>query len=634
MKLLKSTCEAFKKGRFQEQLVRVNRSYEKADYFIVKEIPSPNIEKWGVWEPETNKVRRNNSNIYFCWHFMMDEKSTLLQCYNALRLWEYCADAKDNNDDVQNTKYKQTATGKLSLNYNFRLDIRDLGEDEELSPEGDDDKIRNLVDRSVAYADERILFDAMDALEQKTAISATVKNLVVDWYLINSQQIEEKENMSQAEKEALFEELVSNEEVLQTSAKELREKNFMENQPIISRDDWVEKFKQWLQQHGVKSVSDYCTYLNNISNNNRNSVDVFSIRNDEQLVSFRKSLEDDEKYYAWAQQNNKQITNSHSALNKYEDFLKELIPHAHNRIIFGAPGTGKSYHLKKEVEKYFDAGNYVRVTFHPEYSFFDFVGSYKPVMAGNNILYRFVPGPFAQILRKAQQQPEKRFCLIIEEINRARVAAVFGDIFQLLDRDDQGLSEYDIIPSLELSAYLQGKNTIEEDELQPIRLPKNLYIWATMNSADQGVYPMDTAFKRRWHFEYISVDDGSPKDDVKDTWNQIRKKINLLLVQHHVNEDKQMGYYFLNQTERKNLLNSLKDKVLMYLFEDAARPIRGKIFIEKYKTYSQLKANVDIKKKNLGIFLKDLPEPESESKNQPPNNGSESDGQEETTVQA
>ena len=290
----------------------------------------------------------------------------------------------------------------------------------------------------------------------------------------------------------------------------------------------------------------------------------------------------------------------------------------HNRILFGAPGTGKSFKLKQNVEAFYGEDNTLeeacteRVTFHPEYSYFDFVGSYKPVMTvkkdtskqkaesetyevpdkeqQGEIIYDFVPGPFARVLKNALDEKKldknegiKNFVLIIEEINRAKVAAVFGDIFQLLDRNEEGESEYGINPSKEFREFLK----LPEGE--KLKLPDNMYIWATMNSADQGVYPMDTAFKRRWSFEYTDIDEGASQMQEaphhKD-WETMRKHVNELLQKEGINEDKQMGPFFLKKSELQDptsFKNAIQNKVLMYLFEDAAKHKRKNLFKEPDK---------------------------------------------------
>lgn len=289
---------------------------------------------------------------------------------------------------------------------------------------------------------------------------------------------------------------------------------------------------------------------------------------------------------------------------------------ARNKILFGAPGTGKSYELNQDamklVGKIFQNGRYVpdsdyyeRVTFHPNYSYAQFVGTYKPVTkivdGKENISYEYVPGAFIRLLVKAlknarDESVHKPYLLVIEEINRANVAAVFGDIFQLLDRDSNGISEYEIETSEDLRKYLSRNDNLggKSDDYKKIRFPNNFYIWATMNSADQGVFPMDTAFKRRWEFEYIGIDEN--EDKVKDyeipisttkkvNWNDLRKAINNKLITLGINEDKLLGPFFLSKTVLDSALDKGMDfvklfesKVLMYLFEDAAKMKAKQLF--------------------------------------------------------
>lgn len=291
-------------------------------------------------------------------------------------------------------------------------------------------------------------------------------------------------------------------------------------------------------------------------------------------------------------------------VNEEDDKTNEgEISHPHNRIIYGAPGTGKSYRLKQQTSQ-FPAHQVERVTFHPEYTYFDFVGSYKPVMvdeAGREVIaYRFEAGPFAKILKKAlssqQQGKEDQYVLVIEEINRARAAAVFGDLFQLLDRNSAGQSEYGITPSRDLVSYLTRDNEDGKGvnlEGGKLYLPSNLYLWSTMNSADQGVFPLDTAFKRRWSFEYIPINNSEDKivGNYSTQWNDLRKHVNNLLQKAGINEDKQMGAFFLKREELENqelFLNAVKEKVIMYLYEDAARHQREQIFKNEKARFSAL----------------------------------------------
>lgn len=281
-----------------------------------------------------------------------------------------------------------------------------------------------------------------------------------------------------------------------------------------------------------------------------------------------------------------------------------------NRIVFGAPGTGKSYGLKDDCEKLMEdtTGTYERVTFHPDYTYSQFVGTYKPVMDedGNSIRYDFVPGPFMRVyveaLKSGRTDTPQPHLLLIEEINRAKVAAVFGDVFQLLDREDDGVSEYEIQASEDIRRYLAKELGGNADNYKKIRIPNNMFIWATMNSADQGVFPMDTAFKRRWNFEYLGINENEekikgigkimlPGCDEPIEWNTLRKAINdkMSSSDFKINEDKLMGPFFLSKKviasdengmiiDTDGFIKAFKSKVIMYLYEDAVKQGKHRFF--------------------------------------------------------
>uniref|UniRef100_UPI0025D6F461 AAA family ATPase n=1 Tax=uncultured Treponema sp. TaxID=162155 RepID=UPI0025D6F461 len=247
----------------------------------------------------------------------------------------------------------------------------------------------------------------------------------------------------------------------------------------------------------------------------------------------------------------------------------------------------------------------------PNYSYAQFVGTYKPVQDSadeNQIKYEYIPGPFMRIYVAAKQNPSQNFLLLIEEINRANVAAVFGDVFQLLDRKSDGTSEYPIATSEDLRKFLAKSENLggNPDDYKTLSIPSNMYIWATMNSADQGVFPMDTAFKRRWEFEYIGIDENEDKvkgyeipisATKKVNWNDLRKAINNKLITLGINEDKLLGPFFLSKTVLDSALDKGMDfvklfesKVLMYLFEDAAKMKAKQLFNvdEKKFIYSEV----------------------------------------------
>lgn len=303
-------------------------------------------------------------------------------------------------------------------------------------------------------------------------------------------------------------------------------------------------------------------------------------------------------------------------LISFKPVSPDKINHPHNRIVFGAPGTGKSNRLDRDRKNDFGE-NYERVTFYPNYSYSQFVGTYKPVQKivngekQDDIIYDYVPGPFLRTYIKAMNNPDEPYLLLIEELNRANVASVFGDVFQLLDRKN-GVSEYEIETTEDMRCFLKGK--IERDDFNPkrIKLPSNMYIWATMNSADQGVFPVDAAFKRRWEFEYIGIDDNEEgiiniyvtlgeKDDKHEVnWNDLRKAINNKLSALNINEDKLLGPYFLSKevlgiendenvpyiknknkffiNDSKKFIDAFQSKVIMYLYEDVVKQKPGDLF--------------------------------------------------------
>jgi 5-methylcytosine-specific restriction endonuclease McrBC GTP-binding regulatory subunit McrB len=255
----------------------------------------------------------------------------------------------------------------------------------------------------------------------------------------------------------------------------------------------------------------------------------------------------------------------------------------------------------------------------------------------DKITYAFIPGPFLRVLSKAlinanSDGEKKPYVLLIEEINRANVASVFGEVFQLLDREDDGknaeflnASKYSISPSEDVKKYLVDefkKAGLETTvgAFSDIRIPDNMFIWASMNSADQGVFPMDTAFKRRWEFEYFGINKSEEKikeyffkvNEEVINWNALRKAINYRLTSLKINEDKLMGPFFMSSKvlnactyDHSIVIKAIQNKVIMYLFEDAGRQKRKDIFVNGYeKTYSEICADFEVK--GLGIFAKEI----------------------------
>lgn len=301
-------------------------------------------------------------------------------------------------------------------------------------------------------------------------------------------------------------------------------------------------------------------------------------------------------------------------MNK-ENISQKPINEPLQQIFYGAPGTGKSFKIKTDVE---DANRiYFRTTFHPDSDYSTFVGCYKPTMdksAGNssyegitrdgvfeepntkgNIIYTFTPQAFTNAYIKAWQTKEPVF-LIIEEINRGNCAQIFGDLFQLLDRDENGCSQYKVDADTDLADHIRAKLKDEHRSDAPeyiyskkelkLQLPPNFYIWATMNTSDQSLFPIDSAFKRRWEWVYFPIAEGKEKDGSKasweiegqgkDSWWKFIQGINEVIDVTAHSEDKKLGFYFCKPTRKKEgdkyptiiTQNTFVNKVVFYLWND------------------------------------------------------------------
>lgn len=269
---------------------------------------------------------------------------------------------------------------------------------------------------------------------------------------------------------------------------------------------------------------------------------------------------------------------------------------AESILLYGVPGAGKSYEIKT---KYCDDEKRMeRVVFHPDYTYSDFVGQILPRVEkdkdGNDKLkYVFTPGPFTKMLKKAENDPENYYYLVIEELNRGNAPAIFGEIFQLLDRKDEedfpdeevGESEYGI-SNYEVAKEVYG------DEKHTVRIPSNMYILATMNTADQNVFTLDTAFQRRWNMRQIENNFNKSehsKDMIAGTkvsWGAFATVINDMVIDINVDmassEDKRLGTYFAKKKELR--ADRFSEKVLKYLWDDAFKMDKTAIFNENCKS--------------------------------------------------
>lgn len=315
-------------------------------------------------------------------------------------------------------------------------------------------------------------------------------------------------------------------------------------------------------------------------------------------------LKSDEKY---EDINKKDHGTLNAAIIQYLNFLNTLdiqrVQTGENKIFYGAPGSGKSYFIQKKIIELGVTEEYIfRTTFYPDYSYSDFVGQVFPDSFDGKPTYNFIPGQFLLALRKALEEPSKSIYLIIEELNRGNAPAIFGDLFQLLDRikDDGngyiGQSEYPIKNSI-LTNYLE-RNGISAPV---IIVPSNMFIYATMNSSDQNVFTLDTAFKRRWEYELVQniFNDKHPFKDYyvpgsSTTWenfvNKLNDKINKTKNSLISSEDKQIGVYFVTKEQLQESIDNFSleiskkfsNKVLEFIWNDITKYDRSLWFDSKY----------------------------------------------------
>ena len=356
---------------------------------------------------------------------------------------------------------------------------------------------------------------------------------------------------------------------------------------------------------------DYLKYLNqNKMNANGENKKVKEWLENEGNVGFEMTIRK-----LWIFFCSSQKFGSHTKKKDFADFSKANIKNEENNdknvsipsldfprnlIIYGIPGCGKSHKLKYEYLKKFDKDNVERTTFHPDYTNTDFIGQVRPIKENYGIDYKVIPGPFTKALLLAFKNPDKNVALVIEEINRGNAAAIFGDLFQLLDRDDDGNSEYKITNEV-ISSYLSD-NGINKDK---IYIPSNLYLFATMNTSDQNVFKLDTAFKRRW--EFVRLTNKDTESDLKECdftvfkigeteikWSRFIEIINnKISLNQDIGGDRQIGNFFYSEDKTKTDQENLKrfaNKVLEYLYNDVYKfDDKEEIFnISKYHSFDEI----------------------------------------------
>ena len=341
----------------------------------------------------------------------------------------------------------------------------------------------------------------------------------------------------------------------------------------------------------------------------------------------------------------------------------------HQQIYYGAPGTGKSHSINEKTE----SESVIRTTFHPDSDYSTFVGAYKPttkevelrdvtghkvvengsVVTEDRIVYEFVDQAFLQAYVKAwkfiaenNNEPKKQY-LVIEEINRGNCAQIFGDLFQLLDRNKWGFSDYPINADKDMKKQLvkafKGLSINDADKINGhykgrdvvtevlngdiLLLPNNLYIWATMNTSDQSLFPIDSAFKRRWEWQYIPIGKGYDEygQEIKwaiegatqkyDWWSFL-EKINAQIGEATQSEDKKLGFFFCKATDGVISAEKFVGKVIFYLWNDVFKNngFEGPIFkdvdgteLSFAKFYkSDMKGDAIVQKDKVELFLNNL----------------------------
>ncbi|WP_120818964.1 McrB family protein [Helicobacter pylori] len=305
--------------------------------------------------------------------------------------------------------------------------------------------------------------------------------------------------------------------------------------------------------------------------------------------------------------------------NKIDESVR--IDGGKNIILYGVPGSGKSYTLQRDYCN--DNSVVEKIVFYPDYSYSDFVGQIMPSVDDSGIVsYKFNPGPFTNILKKAYHNPQIKHVLVIDEINRGNAPAIFGEIFQLLDRlkhdkdgFKKGSSEY-AINNMDIA------NIVHSDKNASIRIPSNLWIIATMNTSDQNVFTLDTAFQRRFSMQLIENSFENVDDDFKNmkildtdiTWQKFCTTINEKIAQNNEGlssmEDKRFGVYFVNIDDLKNKENFVH-KVIKYLWDDVFKFDRNIIFdTTKFNTLEAVVKNFTKEKgrTQFDIFSDDVKE--------------------------
>ena len=363
---------------------------------------------------------------------------------------------------------------------------------------------------------------------------------------------------------------------------------------MTQKDQLKDQFIDYLKHRSPLEASTQKGYIGALSKINGtiarikkvDTFDIYQVQDVQEFDEIRGALK---QYDEFKDYNKKEHGKYSAVLKYYREFISGSNPVMSNNkeqnkgvdfrqiIFFGMPGSGKSYKVKELIK----GKKFHRTTFHPDSDYASFVGCYKPTMKDGEITYSFSPQVFTEAYIDAWKNPEEEVYLVIEEINRGNCAQIFGDLFQLLDRNSDGYSDYRIKADSDLRDYLygvlgEGHEGIKDGKLC---LPPNLRIFATMNTSDQSLFPMDSAFKRRWDWEYVPVDYRKPESNFTITlgeekyrWLEFLQTINQRIFKATNSEDKQMGNFFIKAHVSES---EFKSKVMFYLWNEVCRDEYG-----------------------------------------------------------
>lgn len=365
---------------------------------------------------------------------------------------------------------------------------------------------------------------------------------------------------------------------------------------INSKEELIEACKKGFEDFSNKRVSknDFCMYF---GFTHGQAITSFYEGNYWQLLVDGGFNTGSEAYFAGGINAWKNLRDGKYEFPPYiQKDSKSSVVNAPSRqiIYFGAPGTGKSHKVREIIGEETNQPNVFRTTFHPDTDYASFVGCYKPSMRpttsaektltgkDEEIVYTFVPQVFTDAYVYAYKHPSETTYLVLEEINRGNCAQIFGDLFQLLDRKD-GVSEYKIKADNDLAKYLVAQLGEESEGIKDgkLCLPANLSILATMNTSDQSLFPMDSAFKRRWEWEYVPINysedilSGSFDITIGEkiySWVEFIQSVNKHIFDLTQSEDKQMGNFFIKHSVDES---EFKSKVMFYLWYEVLRDETG-----------------------------------------------------------